>query len=107
FTKKLMACFIDWYGHLHHNRMPPMIVSSIPDGSDFGESETLAMSDEAAFLQALDADPEDLTLRMVFADWLEERGDPRGELLRLTHLLTQAIDVPGRAAMEARLQTLV
>src|SRR5262249_39432087 len=29
------------------------------------------------------ASPEDAGLRLVFADWLEERGDPRGEYLRL------------------------
>jgi uncharacterized protein (TIGR02996 family) len=64
------------------------------------------MKDEQAFLQAMLADPNDLTLRLVFADWLEERGDSRGELLRLTHNLTQAIDDPQRTEMEARMQAL-
>jgi uncharacterized protein (TIGR02996 family) len=31
---------------------------------------------------ALDANPEDNSLRLVFADWLEERGDPRAAGLR-------------------------
>lgn len=34
--------------------------------------------EEAAFQDALDVNPEDWTTRLVFADWLEERGDPRG-----------------------------
>src|SRR5262249_54858852 len=38
---------------------------------------------EAAFLQAVRDEPEDDATRLVFADWLEERGDPRGELIRL------------------------
>ena len=34
-------------------------------------------SDELAFLRALIASPDDNDLRRVYADWLEERGDPR------------------------------
>jgi uncharacterized protein (TIGR02996 family) len=36
------------------------------------------VSDEDAFHAALDANPEDWQCRLVFADWLDERGDPRG-----------------------------
>jgi uncharacterized protein (TIGR02996 family) len=35
------------------------------------------MTDEAAFHAALDAEPGNSSLRLVFADWLEERGDWR------------------------------
>ena len=52
--------------------------------------------EEQAFLEAMLDRPDDVSLRLVFADWLEERGDARGELLRLTHTLTQSIDVPDR-----------
>jgi uncharacterized protein (TIGR02996 family) len=38
---------------------------------------------EEPFLRGLDANPSDDTLRLVFADWLEERGDNRGQLLRV------------------------
>ncbi len=38
---------------------------------------------EVAFLQALLDEPEDRTTRLVFADWLDDRGDPRGEFLRV------------------------
>jgi uncharacterized protein (TIGR02996 family) len=41
------------------------------------------MSDEEAFLAAIKAEPTDRTLRLVYADWLEERGDSRAEYLRL------------------------
>jgi uncharacterized protein (TIGR02996 family) len=37
----------------------------------------------ADFLTAIYADPDDMALRQVFADWLQERGDPRGELIAL------------------------
>ena len=40
------------------------------------------MSDEDAFLAAIAAAPADQAPRLVFADWLEERGDPRGAWLR-------------------------
>lgn len=37
------------------------------------------MTSEDDFQAALDADPDDWQTRLVFADWLEERGDPRAE----------------------------
>jgi uncharacterized protein (TIGR02996 family) len=44
------------------------------------------MNDEQAFLRAILADPRDHATRRVYADWLEERGDPvslhRAEYLR-------------------------
>jgi uncharacterized protein (TIGR02996 family) len=41
------------------------------------------MSDERAFLQAILEQPGDDGRKLVYADWLEEQGDPRGEFLRL------------------------
>jgi uncharacterized protein (TIGR02996 family) len=35
------------------------------------------------FLRAIEAEPGDRTRRLVFADWLDERADPRGELIRI------------------------
>jgi uncharacterized protein (TIGR02996 family) len=37
------------------------------------------VTSEADFQNALDANPEDHQTRLVFADWLQERGDPRAE----------------------------
>ena len=37
-----------------------------------------------SFLQAIRAEPEDDTLRLVFADWLDDHGQPeRAEFIRL------------------------
>jgi uncharacterized protein (TIGR02996 family) len=41
------------------------------------------LSDEAAFLNAVRAAPSDQAPRLVYADWLDERADPRGELIRV------------------------
>jgi uncharacterized protein (TIGR02996 family) len=41
------------------------------------------MNDDRDFLRAIAAEPEDDTLRLAYADWLEEQGDPRAEYLRL------------------------
>src|SRR5690349_11303648 len=41
------------------------------------------MSDEAAFLKALRDNPADDTARLVYANWLDERNDPRAEFIRL------------------------
>jgi uncharacterized protein (TIGR02996 family) len=65
------------------------------------------MHDETAFLEAIRAHPDDVLLRFVFADWLEERGDSRGELLRLLTTLTQRIEVPRRTELEERLRSLL
>ena len=40
------------------------------------------MSEQDAFLKEILANPADREVRLVFADWLEENGDPRGELIR-------------------------
>jgi uncharacterized protein (TIGR02996 family) len=41
------------------------------------------MHEDFPFLSALFSRPDDDGLRLVYADWLEERGDPRAEFLRL------------------------
>jgi uncharacterized protein (TIGR02996 family) len=40
-------------------------------------------SDELAFRRAVIDNPADDLPRLVFADWLDERGDPRGEFIRV------------------------
>lgn len=41
------------------------------------------MTDEKAFLTAILEQPDDDAKKLIYADYLEERGDPRGEFLRL------------------------
>src|SRR5215468_727986 len=41
------------------------------------------MTDESAFLRAILAKPGDAVTRLVYVGWLEERGDPRAQFLRL------------------------
>ncbi len=43
--------------------------------------------EDIAFIRAIRENPEDDALRLVYADWLDEHGDPRGEFLRLQHSL--------------------
>jgi uncharacterized protein (TIGR02996 family) len=69
------------------------------------------MDSDDAFLQAILRDPNDEPTRLVYADWLEERGDPqslaRGEFLRLDHeLATRKHKKKSRAVVEARLGAL-
>src|SRR5206468_7966092 len=42
-----------------------------------------SMPTEEAFIQAIIADPDDDAPRLIYADWLDERGDPRGEFIRV------------------------
>jgi uncharacterized protein (TIGR02996 family) len=41
------------------------------------------MTEERAFLLAILERPDDDAPKLIYADWLEERGDPRAEFLRL------------------------
>src|SRR5262245_41957249 len=56
------------------------------------------MVDDAAFLAAIKATPDDNTTRLVYADWLDEQGRPGGEFLRIDCEI---------AALEQREQLLV
>jgi uncharacterized protein (TIGR02996 family) len=53
------------------------------------------MTDEEPFIRAIVDSPGDETPRLVYADWLEERGDPRAPYLRAEH------EVPKRFPMYA------
>jgi uncharacterized protein (TIGR02996 family) len=47
------------------------------------------MTDDATFIRAIQDNPNDDSIRLVYADWLEERGDSRGEYLRLAGRLAE------------------
>jgi uncharacterized protein (TIGR02996 family) len=61
------------------------------------------MTDDA-FLQAIIAEPDDDTHRLVYADWLQDQGQgDRGEFIRTQVELDRLpADDPGRAALAAR-----
>jgi carbon storage regulator len=63
--------------------------------------------EERAFVQAVQGNPDDEGLRLVFADWLEERGDPLGELLRIQcALVRRPAQDPRRWELEQRERVL-
>jgi uncharacterized protein (TIGR02996 family) len=65
------------------------------------------MSEEQAFLETLAAHPGDDVTRLVYADWLDERGDPRGRYLRLEIELAGAAEDDERVGqLEAELRQL-
>lgn len=65
------------------------------------------MADDHAFLSAISANPNDLVTRLVYADWLDERGDLRAELVRLqVRLLGLSSDDPEHPSLKAREQEL-
>jgi uncharacterized protein (TIGR02996 family) len=65
------------------------------------------MGEDEAFLKAIAQAPADDALRLVYADWLEERGDPRGPFLR-THVTLRTLppDHPNRPPLEQDLSRL-
>lgn len=50
------------------------------------------MTTEDDFQRQLDAHPDDWQARLVYADWLEERGDPRAEGYRALGVLRRVPD---------------
>src|SRR5271156_4248840 len=56
-----------------------------------------------AFLQAIRETPEEDAPRLIYADWLEERGDPRGEFIRVQCTLPRlSADHPQRPVLAHR-----
>jgi uncharacterized protein (TIGR02996 family) len=58
---------------------------------------------EESFLAAIYESPDDDAPRLVYADWLAERGDPRGEFI---HLQCKAAAGPLRSIDEKRMRSL-
>jgi uncharacterized protein (TIGR02996 family) len=65
------------------------------------------VGDERALVASVERSPRDYTARLVYADWLDERSDPRGEYLRLLCEVTQSTEASARREdCVARLQQL-
>src|SRR5581483_5981629 len=61
------------------------------------------MSDRGAFLRAIRDRPHDDAPRLVYADWLDEHGDPeRAEFIRTQCELARGVADPARAAALAK-----
>lgn len=65
------------------------------------------MTDEKALIEALQASPDDDDLRLIYADWLEERADPRADYFRLVaELAARSHQSDGYAALQSQLYEL-
>jgi uncharacterized protein (TIGR02996 family) len=64
------------------------------------------MTDDG-FLQAILVDPDDDAVRLIYADCLEERGDPRGEFIRVQCELARGPTGRQRTRLENREQELI
>jgi len=61
-----------------------------------------------AFLDEIRADPEDTIPRLIYADWLEENGDPLAELIRVQcELAEMDVEADGRAELRNRERELL
>jgi uncharacterized protein (TIGR02996 family) len=59
-------------------------------------------TEEEAFLEAIRQSPEDVPLRLIYADWLEEQGDPRSAAVRaeVAHLERHIVEQRREKARE-------
>jgi uncharacterized protein (TIGR02996 family) len=62
--------------------IPVTPAAGLPEPEE-SEMTATTLATEADFRAALERDPEDHTTRLVFADWLEERDDPRAAWYRM------------------------
>jgi uncharacterized protein (TIGR02996 family) len=62
---------------------------------------------EEGFRQAIIDNPADAFVRLVFADWLDDRGDPRGEFIRVQIELSGDPNRGRRDELEARERDLL
>jgi uncharacterized protein (TIGR02996 family) len=61
-----------------------------------------------AFVQAICNQPHHDEPRLIYADWLEERGDPRGEFIRIQCVLAGTVEDAGRRhLLETRERELI
>jgi uncharacterized protein (TIGR02996 family) len=66
------------------------------------------MASDFAFLREIVAHPDDDAPRLIYADWLEEHGDPRGEFIRLQCELARLPDGgPQRGRLKTRSEQLL
>jgi uncharacterized protein (TIGR02996 family) len=65
--------------------------------------EPSPMHEDEAFLRAIIEAPDDDTPRLIYADWLEERGVPRAEFIRIQCALANLpVRDPDKAALRIR-----
>ncbi len=62
--------------------------------------------EEQRFLDGILENPTNITLRLIYADWLEEQGDARAEFLRVQIQRNESEDKSEKRALERRLRKL-
>jgi len=67
----------------------------------------MAAVTEAALLDAIERDRDAAAPYLVYADWLLQRGDPRGELIVVQDELARTTDPERHAALRAREQAIL
>jgi uncharacterized protein (TIGR02996 family) len=60
-----------------------------------------------AFLRDIRDNPDDDTMRLIYADWLDEQGDPRGEFIHVQMRLAGALPATTSSALRQREQELL
>jgi uncharacterized protein (TIGR02996 family) len=64
-------------------------------------------SQRQAFIREIVSQPDDDTPRLIYADWLEELGDPQGEFIRVQCELARPCDAERRRALVDRERELL
>jgi uncharacterized protein (TIGR02996 family) len=93
-----------------HEPIPPrrLAVDASADQASAGMAASIGPEEDHLLAAVCDASSEDDEPRLVYGDWLLDRGDPRGELIITQCTLSRmADDDPGRGALEHRVEELL
>lgn len=86
----------------------PVHRKEVHDAIHYLEMALPRPAEQAGFIEAILETPDDDGMRLIFADWLEERNDPYGEFIRIqVRLASQPIGDPTRDALRQREQDLL
>ena len=78
------------------------------DSPNPADAEMARLEEVSARDRSMEAElrerPDDVAAHLIYGDWLQARGDPRGELVMLQHACEQATESNARAELRAREQ---
>lgn len=87
---------------------PEDMVTGILSCQSLACNQGLSMNNEADFVEEIRKTPGDLTPRLIYADFLEDRGDPHGEFIRVQCELSEMpTGTPGRSELMNRERELL
>jgi uncharacterized protein (TIGR02996 family) len=102
-SSRCNRCNCVWHQHILEGLYEALRCDACQERDRRLTIEVISTPQDRGFIEALASAPQDNALRLIYADWLEEHGDPRGEYLRTVLKLAELPPGdPRSAALEKR-----